>query len=68
MIRYGFEDLGLNRIFANVYSGNAASQRVLEKLGMKYEGRFRQHVKKWGEFRDTENYGLLADEWKAQRL
>jgi RimJ/RimL family protein N-acetyltransferase len=68
MIRYGFEDLGLNRIFANVYSGNAASQRVLEKLGMKYEGRFRKHVKKWGEYRDTENYGLLADEWKAQRL
>ena len=42
--------------------------RILEKLGMKYEGRFRQHIKKWGEYRDSENYGLLADEWKAQRL
>jgi RimJ/RimL family protein N-acetyltransferase len=68
MMRYGFEALGLHRIFANCYVGNTASQRILEKLGMKYEGRFRQHIKKWGAYRDSENYGLLADEWKAQRL
>lgn len=68
IVRYGFETLGLNRIFANCYVGNPASQRVLEKLGMKYEGRFRQHVRKWGEYKDTDNYSLLADEWKAGRL
>ena len=68
VVRYGFETLGLNRIFANCFVGNPASQRVLEKLGMKYEGRFRKHINKWGEYRDVDNYGLLTDEWKAGRL
>jgi ribosomal-protein-alanine N-acetyltransferase len=65
VVRYGFETLGLHRIFANCYVGNDASIRILQKLGMKFEGRLRQHFKKWGEYRDGDNYGLLAAEWKA---
>ena len=67
VVRYGFETLGLHRIYANCFVGNDASVKILKKLGMKYEGCFRQHYKKWGEYRDGENYGLLADEWKAAR-
>ncbi len=66
--RYGFEVLGFHRIFATCFVGNAASQRVLEKIGMKYEGRFRHHVKKWGEYKDVENFGLTVDDWRAGRL
>ena len=58
----GFESLGLHRIFAHVHAGNIASQRVLEKIGMRHEGRSREHVRKWDLFVDCENYGLLADE------
>lgn len=65
VVRYGFESLGLHRIYANCFVGNEASTKILKKLGMKYEGCFRRHYKKWGEYRDGENYGLLADEWKA---
>jgi RimJ/RimL family protein N-acetyltransferase len=65
VVRYGFEELGLHRIFANCYVGNPASQRVLEKLGMKYEGRFVHHVKKWGEYRDLDNYGFTVEMWKV---
>lgn len=68
VVRYGFENLGLHRIFANCYVGNTASQRVLERLGMRNEGRFRQHVKKWGEYKDLENYGFTVDDWRAGRL
>ncbi|PWT72879.1 MAG: GNAT family N-acetyltransferase [Proteobacteria bacterium] len=68
IVRYGFEGLGLHRIFATCFVGNLASILVLEKIGMKYEGRWRQHIKKWGEYKDLENYGMLADEWKAGRL
>lgn len=68
VVRYAFEMLGLNRICATCYAGNVASQKVLEKLGMKHEGRFRRHIRKWGEYKDLENYALLADEWKASRL
>jgi [ribosomal protein S5]-alanine N-acetyltransferase len=37
-IRYGFEELGLEAIYAVVYPENARSLRVCERLGMKYGG------------------------------
>jgi ribosomal-protein-alanine N-acetyltransferase len=36
LLKYGFEQLGLDRIVAVTWPGNIASQRVLAKLGMKY--------------------------------
>lgn len=35
-LRYGFEDLGLDRIVAVVHPENIASRRVIEKIGLKY--------------------------------
>lgn len=63
LIDYGFRTLGLRRIFAQHYANNPASGRVLRKLGMRHEGRLRQHIHKWDEFRDLEVYGILAEEW-----
>jgi RimJ/RimL family protein N-acetyltransferase len=37
-LRYGFEDLGLDRIIAVAMAENVASLRVMEKLGMKKAG------------------------------
>lgn len=64
-VTFGFESLRLHRIYAHHFSGNTASQRVLEKIGMRHEGRFRQHIQKWGRFIDVENYGLLAEEFRS---
>jgi ribosomal-protein-alanine N-acetyltransferase len=64
VVAFGFETLGLRRIFAHYFAGNAASQRVLEKIGMRHEGRFRQHIRKWDQFIDIENYGILAEEFR----
>lgn len=61
---FGFDALRLHRIHAQHFSGNTASQRVLEKIGMKYEGRYRQHIQKWERFIDVENYGILAEEYR----
>ena len=63
VLEFGFRALRLNRIFAHHFSGNAASQRVLEKIGMRHEGRSRQHIRKWGTYIDLENYGLLAEDF-----
>jgi [ribosomal protein S5]-alanine N-acetyltransferase len=63
-VAFGFETLHLNRIYAHHFAGNAASQRVLEKIGMRHEGRSRQHIRKWDRFVDLENYGLLAEEFR----
>jgi RimJ/RimL family protein N-acetyltransferase len=60
---YGFDELRLHRIFAQTFSGNAASRRVLEKLGMRQEGTLRQHVQKWGALVDVDCYGVLREEF-----
>ena len=63
MLRYGFVDLGLNRIHASYLSRNPPSGRVMEKLGMTHEGTRRQHVLKWGVFEDLELKGILKKDW-----
>ncbi|MBN1368973.1 MAG: GNAT family N-acetyltransferase [Dehalococcoidaceae bacterium] len=63
VIDYGFNVLGLNRIYARHLGRNPASGRVMQKLGMSLEGRLRQDVKKWGRFDDLELYAILRTEY-----
>ena len=62
MIRFGFEALALNRIYAHHMRRNPASGRVLEAAGMQCEGVLRQRVRKWGVFEDVVLYAALRDE------
>jgi ribosomal-protein-alanine N-acetyltransferase len=64
MLRYGFEDLQLHRIFASHFRHNPASGRILRKLGMRYEGCQREHLRKWDQFVDSELYGMLRRDWE----
>ena len=64
ILRYGFEDLGLHRIFASHFKHNPASGRILLKLGMRHEGCQREHVRKWDQFVDSQLYGMLRQEWE----
>ena len=63
VVAYGFEVLKLNRIHAKHFKRNPASGRVLKKIGMRYEGCLRQHIKKWGNFEDLIGYGMLKSEF-----
>jgi len=65
MLRYGFDDLKLHRVFASHFKHNPASGNILRKLGMKYEGCQREHLLKWGAFVDSELYGMLEREWRV---
>ena len=62
VLQFGFEALGLRKIHASHFAGNVASQRVLEKIGMRHEGCFRARIIKWDQEIDLENYGMLACE------
>jgi ribosomal-protein-alanine N-acetyltransferase len=64
MLRYGFEELQLHRIFASHFKHNPTSGRVLAKLGMHHEGCQREHLRKWDRFVDSELYGMLRQEWE----
>jgi [ribosomal protein S5]-alanine N-acetyltransferase len=67
VMEYGFMTFGLNKIFANYFEGNEASGKVMKKLGMQYEARLRQHVKHWGKYKDLVTYGMLREEFLAQK-
>jgi [ribosomal protein S5]-alanine N-acetyltransferase len=58
VMRYGFEDLGLERLWARFHAGNDASRRLLEALGFAYEGMLKSHVLRDGARRDCVLYGL----------
>jgi [ribosomal protein S5]-alanine N-acetyltransferase len=64
ILRFGFDDLELHRIFASHFVRNPASGRVLRKVGMLREGKLRQHVRKWGVFEDLETFAIVVDEWR----
>ncbi len=61
--RWGFEQLGLDRISLWTLPGNAPSQRVAEKVGFRYEGVLRD----WERGRDGPvdgvMFGLTRDDW-----
>ena len=64
LVRHAFEDLGLGRVYADHVVRNPASGRVLQKVGMSYEGCLRRDFKKWDRFEDLALYGMLAEEWR----
>jgi len=65
MVRFGFGEVGLHRISAQCLAENAASRRVLEKLGLRCEGQLRENAWIKGRWRDTLLYGILEQEWAA---
>jgi [ribosomal protein S5]-alanine N-acetyltransferase len=62
VIRFGFGRLELNRIQARCVAENTASARVMEKVGMTYEGTLRESEYIKGAFRDMKIYSILRRE------
>lgn len=67
LLRFGFENVGLHRITGRLDGRNAASARVLERLGMRREAQLVQNEWVKGEWSDEVIYAILADEWRATR-
>lgn len=65
LLEFGFGRLGLHRIVATCDVDNAASARVLEKIGMRREAAFREDSLMRGDWRDSYLYAILEDEWRA---
>jgi RimJ/RimL family protein N-acetyltransferase len=67
LLRYGFTELGLHRIMATHIARNPASGRVMQKIGMRYEGTLRDHYAKNDAFEDVVYYAILLPEWQTQQ-
>lgn len=64
LLRFGFQQLDLHRIYATCDPSNNASAHVLEKIGMQREGHLREHKWAKGRWRDSLLYAILESEWK----
>jgi len=62
VVRFGFNELQLNRICAMHFVENPRSGNVLRKIGMRHEGCLRQHVMRWDAFHDLEYYAILRSD------
>ncbi len=60
---YAFTTLALHRIQGRHFTRNAASGRVLQKLGMQLEGVHRDAYSRWNCFEDVAVYAILVHEW-----
>ncbi|PWH17663.1 MAG: GNAT family N-acetyltransferase [Anaerolineae bacterium] len=63
VLTFAFTRLGLNRIEARHFTKNPASGRVMQKIGMTYEGTLRQSIYRFGCFEDAALYSILQKEF-----
>jgi [ribosomal protein S5]-alanine N-acetyltransferase len=66
ILAFGFRELKLHRICAQCIAENTASAHVLEKIGMRQEGRLRENVWMKDRWWDTLVYAILVHEWQTR--
>ena len=67
VLQFGFSVLGLNRIEARYMLGNDASRRVMNRLGMLFEGVQRASMLVKGKYRDIATCAILAKDYRANK-
>lgn len=65
ILGYGFQSLGLNRIYLTVLADNLAGVRSYQKAGFSVEGVLRQDFLRDGVFEDVTMMGILREEWQG---
>jgi RimJ/RimL family protein N-acetyltransferase len=66
LLAFGFEVMGLHRIYARCDARNAASAKVMKRLGMTEEARFREHMQLKGRWHEEVICAVLDREWFGQ--
>ncbi len=63
LIEFGFRQLKARRIEARCVPANRASERVMQKAGLRYRGLLRYRLKDGGEAVELKVYSLTMGEW-----
>jgi RimJ/RimL family protein N-acetyltransferase len=66
-LAFAFRELNLHRITVTIFSYNAASLRMFDKLGFTREGAYREFMERDGQRYDMLLFGLLRREWEARQ-
>ena len=63
VLAFGFEELSLHRIEAHFIEGNQASRRLMERVGMSFEGFARESMRIKGRYRTIGTCAILRHEF-----
>jgi [ribosomal protein S5]-alanine N-acetyltransferase len=70
ILEFGFDKVGINKIFATHLVDNPSSGRVMLKAGMIREGKLNEHYRKGEEYITVIQYGMTAsanEKWKRKQ-
>ena len=65
ILKHGFEELGLHRVWLWAYSFNQHAVRAYEKAGFKHEGVLREAYFRHGSYHDHIVMSVLESEWRG---
>ena len=63
ILKKAFINYGLHRVYLSVVSDNKNAIHLYEECGFKYEGEFREHIKRGDVFLNWKWYGILKDDF-----
>ena len=61
LLRFGFHELNLHKIYLRVFSDNERAVRLYRSLGFEHEGCLREQVYKDGRYRDVSFMGIFSE-------
>ena len=64
VLKFGFEELGLNRIALGVFDFNKPAIKCYKKMGFKLEGTLREASKVGDSFWNCHMMSILRKEWR----
>ena len=68
MVKHGFDELNLNRIYGGTPVSHSVILKTVELLGFKLEGISREAIYKEGKYLDIQNYAMLRKEYLENEL
>lgn len=66
LVKFGFGELRAHRLWAHVFLGNAGSEKVLQKLGFRYEGCALKSFFVRNAWHDLQTFAMLRSEWEKR--
>lgn len=67
LMKFGFTTLGLQRVWGSCGPESPTSIHLMEKVGMRFEARLRDHRQAKGVWRDSLVYGITEPEWASRQ-
>ncbi len=65
ILRFAFDDLGMNKVYIQLFTSNEKGLRLWTKMGFQVEGTLRAHYLLDGTFHDMVSLSLLGAEWRG---